>query len=192
MIPLMNLTLRQPFAAWSVLRARGLTAADGWALIVATAALAAILSWLGARLVPAASEGAGMLGILVQRPFSMAAVQVVSAALGAMLLSGVGRAFGGTGRLADALVAVGWIEAVMIALQAAQLVVTILLPPLGALFGIATLLVAAYLVVAFTMAVHGFRNPLLVVLGIAGTVMMTSFLLSLLAAMLGLLPELPV
>ena len=48
-----------------------------------------------------------------------------------------------------------------------------------------------FLVVAFTMAVHGFRNPLLVLLGIIGTVMLTSFLLSMTAAMFGLLPGVP-
>lgn len=191
MIPLIRLTLRHPFAAWAELRARGLTAADGWALIVASAAAAAILSWLGVQTLPLSAEGGGVLGTLAHRPLSMAGVQVASAAFGAFLLAGVGRVFGGSGRFADALVAIGWVEAVMIALQAAQLVLTIILPPLGALVGIATLLLAGYLVVAFTMAVHGFRNPLLVVLGIIGTVMMASFLLSLLAAMLGLLPGLP-
>ena len=55
----------------------------------------------------------------------------------------------------------------------------------------AALLLAAYLMVALTMAVHGFRNPLLVVMGILGTVMLTSFLLSILAATLGFLPGAP-
>ena len=92
---------------------------------------------------------------------------------------------------ADALLAVGWIEAIMVALQTLQLAVTLVLPSLGALLGIAALLLAAYLMVALTMAVHGFRNPLLVVMGILGTVMLTSFLLSILAATLGFLPGAP-
>lgn len=187
MIPLIALTLRSPFAAYAALRARGLTAADGWALIVLTAALAAILSWVGARLLPGSADEAGLLGALARQPLRMAGVQLASAALGAFLMAEGGRLFGGSGRFADALIAIGWVETVMIVLQAAQLVITIAQPALGALVGIAALLVAGYLIVAFTMAVHGFRNPLLVVLGIVGTLMMTSFLISLLAAMLGLM-----
>ena len=132
-----------------------------------------------------------MLGFLSISPISMASVQVASAVFGAYLLAEVGRIFGGTGRFADALLAVGWVEAIMVALQTLQLAVTLILPPLGALLGIAALMLAAYLMVALTMAVHGFRNPLLVVLGILGTVMLTSFLLSILAATLGILPGAP-
>lgn len=191
MIDLIALTLRQPSAAWDRLRRLGLTAAEGWSLILVTAALAAILAWLGARLLPGSAEAGGPLAVLARVPFAMAGVQVASAGLAAFLLAEVGRIFGGTGRFAEALVAVGWIEAVMIAFQAAQLVLTLVLPPLGALVGIATLLVAAYLVVAFTMAVHGFRNPLLVILGIVGTVLLTSILMSMVAATLGLLSGVP-
>ena len=50
---------------------------------------------------------AGVLGFLSVSPLSMASVQVVSAAFGAYLLAEVGRIFGGTGRFADALLAVG-------------------------------------------------------------------------------------
>ena len=191
MMDLLTLTLRRPLSAWEALRRRGLTAADGWSLIMCTAALAAILSWLGARMLPGSAEAAGVLAALALQPFAMAGVQVASAALAAFLLFEVGRIFKGTGSFADALVAVGWIEAVMVGLQALQLAATLVVPPLGALIGIGTLLVAAFLVIAFTMAVHGFRNPLLVLLGIIGTVMLTSFLLSMTAAMFGLLPGVP-
>jgi hypothetical protein len=188
MIELMRMTLRNPQAGWQTLQALPWAPGDRWALVVATAALSAVLSWLGALLLPPVSEEAGVLAVLSASPISMASVQVVSAAFGAYLLAEVGRIFGGTGRFMDALLAVGWIEAIMVALQTVQIVATVLLPPLGALLGIATLLLAAYLMVALTMAVHGFRNPLLVVMGILGTVMLTSFLLSILAATLGLLP----
>lgn len=191
MIDLMRMTLRDPLTGFRVLKAKPWQPGDRWALIFATAACSAILSWLSALLLPVPEGGAGMLGMLTASPISMASVQVASAAFGAYLLAEVGRIFGGAGRFSDALLAVGWVEAIMLALQTLQLVVTLVLPPLGAILGIATLLLAAYLMVALTMAVHGFRNPLLVVLGILGTVMLTSFLLSILAATLGILPGAP-
>lgn len=191
MIQLMRLTILDPIRAWTILRTMPLMVADRWSLVVATAALTAILSWLGAMMLPASVEGSGLLGALSRVPFSMAGVQVASAALGAFLLSEVGRLFGGSGRFADALLAVGWVEAIMILLQAVQLAATLVLPAIGAMIGIATLVLAAYLIVAMTMAVHGFRNPLLVVLGIVGTVLVASFLMSVVAATLGLLPGVP-
>ena len=191
MIELMRMTLRDPLSGWRRLQGLPWGPGDRWALIFATAACSAILSWLSGALLAAPGEGPGVLGFLSASPISMASVQVVSAAFGAYLLAEVGRIFGGTGRFADALLAIGWIEAIMVALQTLQLVVTLVLPPFGALLGIAALLLAAYLMVALTMAVHGFRNPLLVVMGILGTVMLTSFLLSILAATLGILPGAP-
>lgn len=191
MIDLMRMTLRDPLAGFRVLKAKPWQPGDRWALIFATAASSAILSWLSTVLLAGPGAEAGVLGFLSVSPISMASVQVVSAAFGAYLLAEVGRIFGGTGRFADALLAVGWIEAIMVALQTLQLAMTLVLPSLGALLGIAALLLAAYLMVALTMAVHGFRNPLLVVMGILGTVMLTSFLLSILAATLGFLPGAP-
>ena len=191
MIDLMRMTLRDPLTGFRVLKAKPWQPGDRWALIFATAACSAILSWLSTVLLAGPGAEAGVLGFLSVSPISMASVQVVSAAFGAYLLAEVGRIFGGTGRFADALLAVGWIEAIMVALQTLQLAVTLVLPSLGALLGIAALLLAAYLMVALTMAVHGFRNALLVVLGILGTIMLTSFLLSILAATLGFLPGAP-
>lgn len=192
MIELMRLTIRNPLGGWLALAARNWSLADRWGLVFATAAASAVLSWAGAQLLPASAGDAGLLAILAASPMSMAGVQVASAALGAFLLSEVGRVFGGRGRFPDALLAVGWIEAIMVAFQVVQLLVTLILPPpldlLGALVGIASLLLAAYLMVGLTMAVHGFRNPLLVVMGILGTVMLASFLLSALAAALKLIP----
>lgn len=188
MIELVRMTIRDPMSGWRMLRALPWQGGDRWALIFATAAASAILSWVGRLLLPVSAGEAGLLGALSASPISMASLQVVSAAFGAYLLAEVGRIFGGTGRFADALLAIGWIEAIMVMLQMVQLGLTLVFPALGALVGIASLLLAAYLMVALTMAVHGFRNPLLVVMGILGTVMLTSFLLSILAATLGILP----
>lgn len=188
MIELIRLTIRNPIIGWPVLAGRGWSLADRWALVFATAAGSAIVSWLGAVLLSTAGDDGGILSLLAISPMSMAGVQVGSAALGAFLLAEVGRVFGGKGRFSDALLAVGWIEAIMVACQVVQLLATLILPPLGALVGIGSLLLAAYLMVGLTMAVHGFRNPLLVVVGILGTVMLASFLLSVLAATLGVLP----
>lgn len=191
MIQLMVQTIRNPLVTWEQLRQLRLTVTEAWMLVIITSALAAILAWIGTLLLPASAEVGGALGALSRSPISMAGVQLGAATLAAFLMAEVGRIFGGKGRFAEALLAVGWIEAIMIVLQAFQLVLTVILPPLGVLVGLATVVIAAYLVVAMTMAVHGFRNPLFVVLGIIATVMLVSFLMTMVAASLGLMPEVP-
>lgn len=193
MIGLMTLTLREPRRAFARLRGQALPLSARWGLVVMAAAASAVLSFLGTLLIPVPADApADVLHVLSVTPWAMAATQVASAALAAYLLAEVGRVFRGTGGFADALLAVGWIETMMVAFQALQLATMLVLPPLAGLIGIGSLVLATVLVILFTMELHGFRNPLLVVLGIMGTVMVTGFMLSILAATLGLLPEVPV
>lgn len=193
MIALMKHTLREPRRAFARLRALALPMSARWGLVIMAAAASSVLSFVGTLLFPAPAAGsADVLHVLSVTPWAMAATQVGSAALAAYLLAEVGRIFRGTGSFADALLAVGWVETMMVALQALQLVLVLVLPPLAGLVGIASLVLATLLVILFTMELHGFRNPLLVVLGIIGTVMVTGFVLSLAAATLGILPEVPV
>lgn len=193
MIGLMTLTLREPRRAFARLRGLELPLSARWGLVVMAAAASAVLSFLGTLLIPVPADApADVLHVLSVTPWAMAATQVASAALAAYLLAEVGRVFRGTGGFADALLAVGWIETMMVAFQALQLATMLVLPPLAGLIGIGSLVLATVLVILFTMELHGFRNPLLVVLGIMGTVMVTGFMLSILAATLGLLPEVPV
>lgn len=188
MIELMILTIRSPFAAWDILRKRGITTQEGWMLITATAALAAILSWISTLILPANPENAALLAQLSRSPISMAGLQVALATFGAFLLSEVGKVFGGKGNFGESLFAVGWLEAIMVALQFAQLILVAVVPTIAAVAGILILLLACYLTVALTMAVHGFRNPLLVVFGILGTFMASAFILSIFLGAIGHFP----
>ena len=48
-----------------------------------------------------------------------------------------------------------------------------------------------YLIVRLTTAVHGFSSPVLVAMGMIGTLMLAGAALSMFAAAFGLLPEVP-
>lgn len=184
-------TLRDPDAVLRQLQTRLPSMGERWMLLALASILSAILAHLALYVLPAVPGQEGMLMALSRAPLTLSMVQFAAAALGAVLLSGVGRMFGGRGRFPDALLAVGWAEIVMFVLQGGQLALTAILPPLGALAGLAVLGLGIYLIVAMTMAVHGFRNAFLVVLGIVGTIFVTGFLMSTAAAMLGLLSEVP-
>ena len=91
-------------------------------------------------------------------PVMNAALSVGLALISAVLIWSVGRKFGGRGSLADALLAVAWLDAVMMAVQVALLLVAMtglpLLEPLGWMaIGLYFLLMAC-----FVAELHGFQS----------------------------------
>lgn len=184
LIRLAGLTLRNPVAAMAQLRALGLGMADRWALLALAAALSALFAGvlaLAFPIDPAELTPADALTLsLVQRPLVLAVMQVIGVAIAAALVSQVGRLFGGTGNFADSLLALVWVDLLATAGEAVQLVLVLVMPPLAPILSLILVGLMVYLAVRMVGAVHGFRNPLLVALGMFGTVIAVGLILSLL------------
>lgn len=127
----------------------------------------------------------------LDNPLMMAAIQIFAIVLSARAMAYVGRLFGGRGRFEDAMVLTTWIEAVMIPVECINLVMVLILPALASITGIVVIALFFWLTVQFVMALHGFRSAGKVALGMFGTLLALGLLLYPLAAMLGMLPELP-
>lgn len=187
LLNLVILTLRDPAGGFAALRARRVQESEAWAMLLLAAALSGILGWFGTQVAP---EGpVGPLGLLASHPLGMAAVQIGTAALFAVLLARVGQMFGGRGSFADALLATAWLELVMLVVQVPQLLLAMVQPTLAGIVGLLTFVLYLYLAVQLTRAVHGFRSPVLVLIGIFGTVIAVGIGGSILMAALGLSPE---
>lgn len=119
-------------------------------------------------------------------PFTVVAVQlgVNLAAIG--LMTGVGRAMGGTGRFADAVLLMGAFQGLMLLMQVVQLVVALVLPALA--FPVATLTVGLFfwILTGFICAMHGFKSQILVLLGVFATLIAASFVVATVALMMGI------
>lgn len=102
------------------------------------------------------------------------------------LLTVVGRMFGGIGRFEDAILLVGWLQMLMVGMQAVQVVVMLLLPPLGALVLVLAIAAFFWLFSGFTCALHGFQSRLLVLVGGFGTLFALAFVLSFVMIILGI------
>lgn len=189
LIDLISLSIREPAALLAALRRMGMGTRESWQAIIFAAAAGAILSWMVLRIV--ADGEIGAMGQIAAQPMVMAALQVGAAALFATLATRVGRLFGGTGRFEDALLATAFIEVSMLAVQVPQLLLSLLLPVFGSILSMLAFGLYFLMAVQLIRAIHGFRNPLLVALGMLGTVFVAGFVLSLLAASLGILPEVP-
>lgn len=181
------LTLREPGTALRILQGMELPMSARWMALALAVTLSTLLSALSLLLF--AMPAGDPMGGLFSEPLMLAAVQLGSIALAAFCMAFIGRLFGGRGDFPDALLAIGWIEMILVGLQAMQLVVMLILPgAANAMFFIASGLFL-YLIVAMTKALHGFTSTPKVVVGFVGSLFVMGFALSLIAAALGILPE---
>lgn len=188
---LIGQSLRDPDGAARTLIAQNWPVSARWMALVAAVSVSAVLAWI-ATVIFSPSSAAGAAGggaLLMRQPMILAALQMGAILLGAGLMTSVGRLFGGTGRFEDALLLTVWIEVLLLVVQIAQLVLALVTPTMAGIVSIAALVMFLWLTVHFTRALHGFRSGFKVFLGVLGTIILAGFVLSLLAASLGLIPE---
>ncbi len=162
-----------------------------WMALVLAVSLSGLLAYASALLFPLPEgEGAAVFSISRQ-PLVLAGMQLVAIVLGAGLMAGVGRMFGGHGRFEDALVLTVWIEVMLLIVQLAQIVLSLALPALAGILGIIAVALFLWLTVQFTKALHGFTSGPKVLLVMFGTLLVMGFVLSFFMAALGLMPEMP-
>ena len=164
LVNLAQLTLQDPGQAARVLLSEGvpMRARSGGLLLVA------VLSALMASL----QVGTGRADLdpfsafMLASPFRAAVFQWGFLALSVLLVHRVGRAFGGRGSLADALLVVVWLQIIMLGFQTLQLVVSPILPPLAGVIGLVSFVVYFWLMSWFIAELHGFASRGRVFLGI--------------------------
>lgn len=189
LLGLARLTLRNPAQAVRVLQSLDLPMAVRWMGLIVIVSLSSILASLATRIFPVLTESS--LNLPDLSPISRAGLQLGGMVLSAWLVAGIGRAFGGQGDFPDALLILVWLECLMLAVQALQIVVMLLFPLFGSMLGIAALLAMVWLSVQMIKELHGFRNAALVFLGMMGAGLLTLIVLSVLAGALGLMPDIP-
>lgn len=153
MLPLFRQSLANPRDAAHRLLSIQQLAAFGPQAIVLVAALSALMAGglSGGELPMPAGEGTVNLS-----PLAYAAVLLLILGLGSVTLTVAGRALGGTGTVAGALVLVAWLQAIDVALQVVVLVVAIVMPPLLPLIALAGLAALLWCLMGFVQALHGF------------------------------------
>jgi hypothetical protein len=175
---LLRATLFNPRAAAARLKALDLPVQTGWTAMLLVSVASAFLGFIGFMASPA--QGDPGVAAMFGSPLRTALIQFSVLALTGFLAYWVGRRFGGTGTLAQALVLVAWVQVPPIALQIVQLVVMVLAPGLAPLVGIVGFALYAVLLTLFVAELHGFRSGVAVFFGI----LVVGFLVALVAAFL--------
>lgn len=184
-LALMQFTLNNPRRGLRAVLDIGLPMGAGVVALLLTAVVSALLTQASAALAPV--EGNPIFDLLTGSPFRTALIQGSGMLLTAGLVHFLGRAWGGRGRLEDAVLAVAWLQLFMLALQLAEMAsILIMLPQLAMLVALVSVAVFPWLLTMFVAEVHGFQSPLKVFLGILLCTVGLSFVLSfLLVALLG-------
>jgi hypothetical protein len=146
-------------------------------------ALGVILVELSLLLSPAEGQAGAILGIT--SPIGAFVFQYAMILISAVIVCFGGRMFGGKARFGDSLLAVTWLQFVMLLVQVFQMAALLLVPPLDLLIFMSAVILLVYLLVNFIMEIHGFKSPMAVVAGVVGGFFALALILSILMAILG-------
>ncbi len=187
---LLCLTFRDARAAARRIMALDLPDSGVWlayATVVVMGLAATVLSLAMIPVDPAIAD-ANPVMYLAGHPYVAALFQGGFLVVLAAGIAFVGRRFGGIARFRDGLLLVSWMEFVMICIQAVQLVLVLILPPVAMLTGIAAFALFFWLLTAFTAEANGFRSLPVVFLGIIVCLFAAALLSGVAMVSLGLMP----
>ncbi len=141
---------------------------------VLSAIISAVLSHISAPL------GNAEMDAILAQPVRLALMQMGGMALVAGAITGVGRLFGGKGRLDQAILVVAWVEFVLIVLQLVLILVMLALPALGAVLLVVVLFGVLWLFANAIAELHGFRSAFATLSVVLGIVLLIGLVLALL------------
>ena len=149
-------TLQNPRGAARRILDLPATNADVWSAFVASICLSVVLTGAGQLITPASEQD--VVSMIQFSPFSWVAV------LGGVWLAvsvaavTLGRVFKGVGTVPDFLRLVAWTQMLMIALQAVQIVLLMVVPFLAVSIGLLSVVLMIWWLVNFTAEIHGFKG----------------------------------
>lgn len=176
------LSLQDPRRAARVLLAGDVPMRARTAGLLLVAVVSALLASLQAGLSPQALDP--LSAFMLASPFRAAVGQWLFLALSVVLIHRVGRAFGGTGSFADALLVVVWVQLLTLAVQVLQLLASVIAPPLAGIIGLGGFVLFLWLMTSFIAELHRFASRGLVFVGMTLTVIGTGLALGLATVLL--------
>lgn len=179
-VGLARLSFLDPIAGGRAVIALAPRLALRW-MLLAAAVLVSVVLLYALPVLSGTTEG-------MPAPMNAAAFQLGVNVLMVALMAFVGQTFGGTGRFADALLLVGWLQALTVPLVVLQLVVIVAVPVFNLAVLVGAVAASMWLLTGFVCALHGFRSRLLVLLVGMMVVIFVSMALSVVLVQLGYVP----
>ncbi len=165
-------TLQSPREGAAEVLSIGIPRESHWVLVALVVVLSTLLtgvfSVIGMAL-SAEPETATQPGVM----FSVA-IHLGSIVMLIVLVQGIGRAMGGTGRVEETTVLMCWLQFVMMVVGVAQSILMILIPTSAVLVLFAGVIVLFWLLTHFVAALHGFKS----LSGVFGMILATAFMIA--------------
>lgn len=177
-----SFTLRNPRVGVRQILALKPSMQARWLAFAIMAIGSAIVTHLSFAFVPEAERDAVMH--VMDSPLRTAGLQGVLLLAIVQLVWWLGRVRGGTGSFADALLVMVWLQFIMLAVQAAQLVLMLVSPPLAAIANLAGFVLFVWLLTNFVAELHGFHSLVAVLGGIIFGMILLAFGLAILLLLL--------
>lgn len=178
---LVRLSFVEPRKAGAALIGLGVPMQARWLGMAAAVVVGVVVAYLLPAISGALDEAAP--------PMAAVGIQLGANLIAATMMTVVGRAFGGHGGFADALLLVGWLQAMMVLVQAVQVVGLVVMPPVAGLVMILAIALFFWMLTGFIQALHGFAQPLLVLVGTLGALFAAAFVASFVLLLLGFDPR---
>ncbi|WP_108484114.1 Yip1 family protein [Oceaniglobus ichthyenteri] len=157
LLPLAIETLKQPRAVTERLIALNLGRQTLWQALALVVILSILLTEItGMVLLGLSGQSAEQLYFLP--PLQMGLFQFCLLVIMVFIIFWLGRACGGTGRFQDGLVMVIWLQFIMVCLQLVQTVLMFVLPALGGVVAMLSVVIFMWLLTHFLVAIHGFES----------------------------------
>lgn len=182
-------SLRAPAEGASEILSLGVPREALGTIIALVVVLSVIFAEITARLM--GGEMSGPMEAVFANPVAVGAFQLAVLLVTIGAVYGIGRMMGGTGTLEEAALLVAWLQFIMVCLQVVQTVALVLVPPLGALIGIASLVLFLWLLTHFVAVLHGFQSLGQVFAMIVVSIFTLAFVLSVLLALFGIGIQMP-
>lgn len=186
---LVVMTLRDADSAMRALRGLDLPMTARWMALLLAIVLSRFLGVVVTAMFPSTLEGP--MVELLTNPVAMATIELAATVLTAFMVVQIGRLFGGTGSFPDAILVIAWIELILGAIQAVQVLMMAVVPASAVLMGLIAGILSIYLTVTMTKALHGFRSAALVALAYFGVSLLVGVILLQLLPQMFILPEVP-
>lgn len=161
---LLQFTLRRPRDSARELLGMELPEAGRWIAFLLVAVGSAIGTHLSIAVLP--PEQRAVLEQMFDSPIRTAMLQGGIWLVITMLITAVGRMRGGRGTFGGALLLVAWLLFILLCVQALQVALGVVLPPLADLVGLVGLGLMLWLMTNFVAELHGFTSLWQVFLGL--------------------------
>ncbi len=153
---LIALSLRRPAEAARALLALRLPNGAVWMGVGIVACLGVLSSWIGQAITITDPTLAELMAQI--SPLFFAVFTVVTLALSAFAFFQTGRVLGGQGSFRDVLLAVTWVQAVLVAAQVALIALSVLIPAVAGLLSLAVFVWSLIAVIVFLREAHQFQG----------------------------------